>query len=74
MDNIFPAHATFRHSVRPAWTISIEEFGTSYETTVTSSDPDEALRTQALGLSVCVVQDDHNASHHLGLALGKIVH
>lgn len=74
MDNMLPAHATFLRSVRPAWTISIEDFGDSYEITVTSTDPDEALRIQALGFSGFMVQDDHHASHHLGLALGKIVH
>ena len=74
MDNMLPAHATFLRSVRPAWTISIEDFGASYEITVTSTDPDEALRIQALGFSGFMVQDDHHASHHLGLALGRIVH
>ena len=74
MDTMLPAHATFLRSVRPAWTISIEDSGASYEVTVTSTDPDEALRIQALGFSGFMVQDDHHASHHLGLALGKIVH
>ena len=74
MDNMLPAHATFLRSVRPSWTISIEDNGASYEITVTSTDPDEALRIQALGFSGFMVQDDHHSSHHLDLALGKIVH
>ncbi|MDE0208308.1 MAG: hypothetical protein OXJ64_00310 [Boseongicola sp.] len=74
MDNMLPAHATFLRSARPAWTVSIEDFGASYEITVTSTYPGEARRIQALGFSGFMVQDDHHASHHLGLALGKIVH
>lgn len=74
MDSMLPAHATFLRSVRPVWTISIEPVGADYELTVTSADPGEIQRIQALGFSGFMVQDDHHASHHLGLALGAVVH
>lgn len=74
MDNMLPAHSSFLRSVRPDWVIQIERDESNYILTVTSSDPVEARRIQALGFSGFMVQDDHHASHHLSLALGEVVH
>ena len=74
MDNMLPAHSSFLRSARPDWDIQIEQAENDYILTVTSSNPVEAQRIQALGFSGFMVQDDHHASHHLGLALGEVVH
>lgn len=74
MDNMLPAHSSFLRSVRPDWDIQIEQAESDYILTVTSSDAAEAQRIQALGFSGFMVQDDHHASHHLGLALGEVIH
>jgi hypothetical protein len=74
MDNMLPAHSSFLRSVRPDWDIQIEQAESDYILTVTSSNAAEAQRIQANGFSGFMVQDDHHASHHLGLALGEVVH
>ena len=74
MDNMLPAHSAFLTSVREDWDIELSEDGSNYQLVVTSKIPSEAQRIQALGFSGFMVQDDHHASHHLGLALGDQVH
>jgi|DEB0MinimDraft_6_1074348.scaffolds.fasta_scaffold55226_1 hypothetical protein len=72
--NMIPAHSQFLKNVRPAWEISVSGEGASYEVVVTSSDPSEAQKIKALGFAGFMFQDDHHASHHLGIAVGDQVH
>lgn len=74
MDNMLPTHSSFLRSVRPEWDIQIEQVENDYLLTVTASNLVEAQRIRALGFSGFMVQDDHHAAHHLGLALGETVH
>lgn len=74
MDNMLPTHADFLRSVRPNWEILLSTVGESYEVIVTSDLESETIRIQALGFSGFMVQDDHHASHHYGLAVGSQVH
>lgn len=72
--NMIPAHSEFLRSVRPNWDISLNGDGARYELVVTSTDAREAAKIKALGFSGFMVQDDHHASHHLGIGMGEQVH
>lgn len=74
MDNMLPAHANFLHSVRPNWKIEVAQIDEDYRLKITSADPKEVRRIQALGFAGFMVQDDHHSSHHFALALGQNVH
>jgi len=74
MDNMLPAHSAFLGTVRKDWDIDLSEVGSDYLLVVTSNIPVEVERIQALGFSGFMVQDNHHATHHLGLALGEQVH
>ncbi|MBJ7539908.1 hypothetical protein [Marinomonas transparens] len=74
MDNMIPAHASFLQNVRPNWTIKYEKEKSNYIITVTSEIQKEAIKIKGLGFAGFMVQDDHHASHHMSLALKKMVH
>ena len=74
VENMIPAHAAFLRSVRPDWTIELEGENARYEVIVTASNATEIERIKALGFSGFMVQDDHHATHHLGIASGEVVH
>lgn len=74
VENMIPTHASFLRSVRPNWDIQIDGENARYEVIVTASNEAEIERIKALGFSGFMVQDDHHASHHLGIATGEVVH
>ncbi|MEJ6708878.1 MAG: hypothetical protein QNK92_08775 [Amylibacter sp.] len=74
VNNMIPAHSEFLKAVRPDWVIAFANEGDTYTVVVTSVDPLEVAKIQALGFSGFMVQDDHHASHHLGIGVGTTVH
>ena len=74
VENMIPAHATFLRSVQPDWAIELEGENARYEVIVTASNATEIDRIKALGFSGFMVQDDHHATHHLGIASGEVAH
>ncbi|MBB5721413.1 hypothetical protein FHS72_001025 [Loktanella ponticola] len=74
VNNMIPAHSEFLKAVRPDWAIDFSNEGDTYTVVVTSDDPLEVAKIQALGFSGFMVQDDHHAAHHLGIGVGTTEH
>lgn len=68
-----PAHARELNGMN-GWAATTEELANGVRLTVTSSDPKQVPKLQALGFIGLMVQGGHHKPHHLAIASGRYPH
>lgn len=68
-----PAHARELNGMN-GWFAMTEELPNGVRLTVTSSDPKQVPKLQALGFMGLMVQGGHHQPHHLAVAAGRFPH
>jgi hypothetical protein len=64
-----PAHA--RELTKNDWSATTEELPNGVRFTITSTDPQQALKIKGLGFMGIMVQGSHHQLHHLAMAKGE---
>ncbi|HEX5958575.1 MAG TPA: hypothetical protein VFY92_07955 [Hyphomicrobiaceae bacterium] len=64
-----PAHA--RELAKTGWSATTEDSPNGVKLTVTSTDPQQAVRIRGLGFMGIMVQGGHHQLHHLAMAKGE---
>ncbi len=67
-----PAHANELNLI--GWTAKTEELPSGVRLTVTTSDPAQVPKLEALGFMGIMVLGSHHQAHHLLIAKGELVH
>jgi hypothetical protein len=68
-----PAHARELNGMN-AWSATTEDLPNGVSLTVTTSDPKQVPKLQALGLMGLMAQGSHHQAHHLAMARGEFQH
>ena len=64
-----PSHS--RELTKTGWNATTEELPNGVKFTVTSTDPQQALKIKGLGFMGIMVQGAHHQPHHLAMAKGE---
>jgi hypothetical protein len=68
-----PAHAHELHGLNN-WSAAAEDLPNGVRLTVTTSEPAQVPKLQALGFMGLMVQGGHHQPHHLAMARGTFKH
>jgi hypothetical protein len=66
---MIPAHA--RELAKTGWSAATDDLPNGIKLTVTSTDPQQAIKIKGLGFMGIMVQGGHHQLHHLAMARGE---
>jgi hypothetical protein len=67
---MIPAHAG--ELAKTGWNAATDELANGVKLTVTSTDPQQAVKIKGLGFMGLMVQGSHHQRHHLAMAKGEL--